>query len=97
VVEIGVPDLSRVVEVVLTVGRQAGAPRVDLVPAVQHSHGERAQPVANRPIEPHQAIAMLVDRVPVADAAERERPGYGLERLGAYGDANHSVTSPAGA
>jgi hypothetical protein len=46
----------------------------------------RAEPIRNSGIEPNQALAALVGLVLVTDAAEREGPGYRLERLGADRD-----------
>jgi hypothetical protein len=49
----------------------------------------RAEPIRHRVLNPDGALAALVGLVLVAHRAKRERPGYGLERLG--GDADHAA------
>jgi hypothetical protein len=45
-------------------------------------------------VQPDQAFAALVSLVLIANAAEREGRGDGLERLDANGDADYGVTAP---
>ena len=57
--------------------------------AIHHPHSDvvalartaqRLEPVDNSPVEPDEPLALLVDLVLVADAAERERLGDRIER-----------------